>query len=694
MSLAIRIELQQKLDTLPTNPGVYLMKDERDEIIYVGKAINLRNRVRSYFHAPGEYDHKTVRLVERIRNIEFIVTESELEALVLECNFIKKYKPHFNIRLKDDKRYPYIKVTWQEPFPKVFLTRRMDNDGARYFGPFTAVWAVHETLDTLRKIFPYLTCDRDITGKDRRACLYYDIGLCLAPCIAAASREEYRAMIDRLCLFLEGKAEEVTAAIRAKLDESVAKLEFERAARYRDQLQALARIAEHQKVVSVATVDQDVIAFAQDDGDACVQVFFVRGGKLLGREFFVLEGTEGENAEHVLSSFVKQFYDEAASVPPEILLPEDIDEAKIIETWLQHRRGQTVMIQVPHNGLGKELVDMAAENAKATLTSLKAQWLADENKQMSAVAELQEALGLVNPPLRMECYDISNTQGTNSVGAMVVFERGAAKKSDYRKFKIKTVEGANDFASLQEVLHRRFKRLVDAKEEEHAAEQGREGAGERGREGERETGSGAEGGRGREGERERGSAGERETVILSAAKNLVPDSETLHSVQSDKPLAKPKPKDSLPGKDDSWKRMPDLVIIDGGKGQLSAAHEVFQELGIEGVNLISLAKQEEEVFVLSRPDSLRLSKSSEALKLLQRIRDEAHRFGITYHRNLRAKRGLASQLDSIPGIGPRRRRALLVRFGSLDKIREASIEELATVEGMSRSAAKKLKDML
>ncbi len=620
---------------MPTNPGVYLMKDENAEIIYVGKAINLRNRVRSYFHAPGEYDHKTSRLVERIRDIEFIVTESELEALVLECNLIKKFKPHFNIRLKDDKRYPYIKVTWQEPFPKVFLTRRMDNDGARYFGPFTAVWAVHETLDTLRKVFPYLTCDRDITGHDKRACLYYDIGLCLAPCIGVATRDDYRAMIDRLCMFLEGKTEEVTASIRAKLDEAVEKLQFERAARYRDQLQALARIAEHQKVVSPTMVDQDVIAFACEDGDACVQVFFVRGGKLLGREFFVLEGTEYEDDANVVASFIKQFYDEAATVPPEILLPDDIDEAKIIEQWLEHRRGQTVMLQVPRNGIGKELVDMATENARATLTSLKAQWLADENKQMNAVAELQEALGLENPPLRMECYDISNTQGTNSVGAMVVFERGAAKKSDYRKFKIRTVEGANDFASLQEVLRRRFKRLVVAEEAAYAVEQA-EDAGANGR----------------------------------------------------------RKKDALPGKDDSWKRMPDIVIIDGGKGQLSAAQEVFKELGIEGVHLISLAKQEEEVFTLDRPDSLRLPHTAEALKLLQRIRDEAHRFGITYHRQLRTKRGLASQLDAIPGIGPRRRRALLARFGSLDKIREASIEELATVEGMSKAAAKTLKDQL
>lgn len=638
MESKARPEIQQKLDTLPTNPGVYLMKDDKGEVIYVGKAINLRNRVRSYFHAPNGHDIKTLHLVDRIRDIEFIVTESELEALVLECNLIKRWKPHFNIRLKDDKRYPYIKVTWQEPFPKVLLTRRMEHDGARYFGPFTAVWAVHETLDTLRKVFPYLTCDREITGRDKRACLYYDIGLCMAPCIGVSTREEYRAMIDRLCMFLEGRTEEVTAAIRARLDEAVAALEFERAARYRDQLQALARIAEHQKVVSVATTDQDVIAFAQDDGDACVQVFFVRGGKLLGREYFVLEGTEGEKADQVLSSFIKQFYDEAAYVPPEILLPEDLDEAQIIEAWLQSRRGQTVMLQVPRNGQGRELVQMAEENAQATLTSLKAQWLADETKQMSAVAELQEALGLENPPLRMECYDISNTQGTNSVGSMVVFERGAAKKSDYRKFKIKTVEGANDFASLQEVLRRRFRRLVQLDQAEP------------------ET---------------------------SHAESVAPSGQ--------KSTRAPR---SPSGKDDAWKRMPDLVIIDGGKGQLGAAQEVFAELGIEGVRLISLAKQEEEVFLPGRLASLRLNRSSEALKLLQRVRDEAHRFGITYHRNLRAKRGLASQLDSIPGIGPRRRRALLAHFGSLDKIREASVEELATVEGMSRSAAKKLKEQL
>ncbi len=648
MNLEPRPEIQQKLNTFPTNPGVYLMKDARGEIIYVGKAINLRNRVRSYFHSPQSQEAKVWRMVERIRDMDFIVTETELEALILECNLIKKYRPHFNVRLKDDKRYPYIKVTWHEPFPKVCVTRRMEaRDGARYFGPFTAVWAVHETMDTLRKIFPYLTCDRDITGTDQRACLYYDIGLCLAPCIGAASREEYRAMIDRLCKFLQGKSEEVTAALRARLEQAAEQLEYERAARYRDQLQALARITEHQKVAALVPIDQDVIAFAREDGAACMQVFFVRGGKLLGREYFVLEGTEGENEEQVLSAFVKQFYDEAAYVPPEIVLPGTIDEAQIIESWLKHRSGQTVTLNVPREGQSKELVQMAEENARVTLQALKAQWLADETKQMRAVAELQQVLNLQNPPLRMECYDISNTQGTNSVGALVVFERGAAKKSDYRKFKIKTVAGADDFASLQEVLRRRFRRLVEEMTED---------AGTRGR--------------GDEEDRETEGHGNTESGQPSAVSGR------------------------LPGKDNSWKRMPDLVIIDGGKGQLSAAQAVLHEIGIEGVQLISLAKQAEEVFTPLCPAALNLPRASEALKLLQRIRDEAHRFGVTYHRALRNKRGLVSQLDAIPGIGPRRRRALLARYGSLDKMREAPVDELATVEGMSRAAAKRLKEML
>jgi excinuclease ABC subunit C len=679
MSVKIKPEIEQTLDSLPTNPGVYLMKNAGGEIIYVGKAVNLRNRVRSYYHAQPFDSGKVTHLVQNINTIEFIVTETELEALILENNLIKKHRPKYNIRLKDAKTYPYIKVTWQDAYPKVFLTRRMDQDGARYFGPFTAVWAVHETLDTLRKVFPYLTCDREITGKDRRACLYYDIGLCLAPCIGAASQEEYRGMIDRLSGFLEGHTDEVKANIGERLQSAAEGLEFERAAYYRDQLKAIERITEHQKVVSSELIDQDVIAFAQDDGSACVQVFFIRGGKLLGREYFVLEGTENENADSVLSSFVTQFYDQAAYVPPEILLAEDLDEAQIIEQWLKSRKGQTVTIRVPRNGQGEGLLRMAEENARITLETIKAQWLADENKHVQAVEELQEALGLERPPLRMECYDISNIQGTNSVGAMVVFERGAAKKSDYRKFKIHTVEGANDYASLQEVLRRRFKRFREARGDTASA-------------GEASLETMAHGDTGIAQLTNAGAGKQSEGVVEQ-------------KTGSEKPSAKPrKRKFQVPlskgfstaarKNEEAWARMPDLVIIDGGKGQLHAAEDIVNEMGIEGVNLISLAKQEEEVFVPGRPESLRLSRSSEALHLLQRIRDEAHRFGITYHRSLRAKHGLASQLDSIPGIGPKRRRALLTKFGSLDKIREASVEELVTAGGMTRSAAQRLKENL
>ncbi len=687
MVFKIKPEIQQTLDTLPTNSGVYMMKDAGGEIIYVGKAVNLRNRVRSYYHAQSFDSGKVAHLVQNIASIEFIVTETELEALVLENNLIKKHRPKYNIRLKDAKTYPYIKVTWQDPFPKVFLTRRMEQDGARYFGPFTAVWAVHETLDTLRKVFPYLTCDREITGKDKRACLYYDIGLCLAPCIGAASKEEYRGMIDRLSGFLEGHTEEVKGSIRAKLGTAAEELQFERAAYYRDQLQAIERITEHQKVVSPEMIDQDVIAFAQDDGSACVQVFFIRAGKLLGREYFVLEGTENENADRVLSSFVTQFYDQAAYVPPEILLPENLDEAQIIEQWLKSRKGQTVTIRVPRNAQGEGLIRMAEENARITLETIKAQWLADENKHVQAVEELQEALGLDKPPLRMECYDISNIQGTNSVGAMVVFERGAAKKSDYRKFKIKTVEGANDFASLQEVLGRRFKRYQEAQKGEVV--EWEVTGGER----DAET-------RG-QGDAEIEEVGNAQRTEASETKSQIPNSKS--QVQNPQaPIGNPKPKiplskgfsTSARKNEEAWGRMPDLVIIDGGKGQLHAAEEVFKEKGIEGVNLISLAKREEEVFVLGRPDPIRLPRSSEALHLLQRVRDEAHRFGITYHRSLRARKGLASQLDSIPGIGPKRRRALLAKYGSLDRIREASVDELITVGGMTRSAAQKLKENL
>ncbi len=622
MSRSLREPLQEKLDALPTRPGVYLMKDAGGTILYVGKAVNLRARVRSYFHAAAEHSPKIGRLVAAIADLDFIVTASELEALILESNLIKQHKPRYNVRLKDDKRYPYIKVTWQDDFPQVLIVRRMERDGARYFGPFTAAWAVQQTLQTLRRVFPYLTCNRIITGHDERACLYYDIGLCLGPCIGAASREEYRAMIDRLCHFLEGKADEIIADLESKMQAAAEQWQFEQAAAYRDQLAAIRRVIERQKIVSTSMADQDVIAFARANGNACVQVFFIRRGRLIGREYFVLDGTAEEADPEVIASFVKQFYDEAAYVPPEILLPHEIDEALIIQEWLRSRRGDKVVLKVPRRGHKRELVEMAAENAIETLNHLRAQWLTDEGKQARALADLQEHLGLESPPNRIECYDISTIQGTATTGSMVVFVKGVPRKNDYRHFKIRTVEGSDDYASMREMLRRRFR---------HATE--------------------------------------------------------------------PPPSDLSPGSQGDrragWNLLPDLLVVDGGRGQLNVALEVLNEYGLrDQVPAISLAKQEEEIYLPDRPEPLHLPRTSEGLYLLQRIRDEAHRFAIAYHRQVRGKQTIVSQLDEVPGIGPRRRSALLKHFGSLEAIRAASVEELAAVPGMTRKAAEQIKATL
>jgi len=619
----IREQLQDKLDALPIKPGVYLMKDEAGQILYVGKAINLRARIRSYFHASAEYNHKIQRLVARIADLDFIITASELEALILESNLIKRHQPRYNIRLKDDKHYPYLKITWQEDYPRVLIVRRMEHDGARYFGPFTASWAVQQTLQTLRRVFPYLTCNRTITGKDERACLYLDIGLCLGPCVGAAGRDEYRAMIDSLCRFLEGRSDEVVAGLEAKMRAAADRFNFEQAAAYRDQLTAIQRVIERQKIISPAMADQDVIAFARANGDACAQVFFIRSGRLIGREYFVLDGAADENDAAVVTSFVKQFYGEAAFVPPHILLPGEIDEALVIQEWLRTRRGDKVVIEAPSQGQARELVEMAAENAAETLAHLRAQWLVDEGKQTKALTALQEELALESAPARIECYDISTLHGQATVGSMVVFVKGVPHKSDYRRFRIRTVEGTDDYASMKEMLRRRLR---------HATEP------------------------------------------------PPPD-----------PGSKPSGK-----KDDaSWRLLPDLLVVDGGKGQLSAVLEVLDEYGLrDQVPAVGLAKQEEEIYLPDRSEPLRLPRTSEGLYLLQRIRDEAHRFAITHHRLLRDKQTILSQLDEIPGIGPRRRTALLRQFGSIGAIRDASVDELAAVPGMSRKAAEQVKASL
>lgn len=627
--MEISAHLQGILDTLPAKPGCYLMKDDGGRIIYVGKAVNLKNRVRSYFHADSSHDGKTRRLVREIADIEWIVVGSELEALILEMNLIKRHRPRFNIRLKDDKRYPYIKIHWQEAYPKVTVTRQMLDDGARYFGPYTSVWAVHQTLDALRRVFPYLTCNRDITGTDARACLYYDIKLCAAPCIGAVTQAEYRQMLSDLQDFLNGHSEPILQRIQAEMQKASEELRFEKAAALRDQLKGIQAIVERQKIVfDSAYLDSDVLAMARADGEACVQIFFIRGGKLIGREYFILEGAEETSDPEVITQFVKQFYTEAASVPPQVMLPQEIEEAHIIGQWLKSRRGgEKVEIFVPREGQPRELVQMAAENAAETLAALRAQWQADTHKQEQALAELQQALALSAPPNRIECYDISHTQGTATVGSMVVFEQGVPSKGLYRRFNVNSVAGApDDFASMEEVLTRRFRRWQAAQELASSSE----------------TGAG--------------------------------------------PGSKP---------DAAFSFLPDLIIIDGGKGQLGRAVQVLEKYKLAGkVPVVGLAKQEEEIFVPHKAESILLPRHSQGLYLVQRIRDEAHRFAITAHRNRRSKLGLASQLDSVPGIGPVRRKALLKHFGSVDKIKEASVEELTAVEGMTRQAAESVKASL
>lgn len=608
------------LDTLPLKPGCYIMKNASGEIIYVGKAINLRSRVRSYFQEHADHDRKTLKLVSQVADLEWIVVGSELEALILEMNLIKKHRPRFNVRLKDDKRYPYIKVHLTNPFPKVTVTRQMVRDGSRYFGPYTSVWAVHQTLDLLRRIFPYLTCDREITGHDARPCLYYDIKLCSGPCIGAIDQPGYNQLIEDLCAFLDGRTDPIVSRLQLEMNEAAEQLNFEKAAQIRDQLQSIERVVEKQKVITSEDGNSDVLAIARANNEACIQVFFIRNGRLMGREYFVMEGTEEIPDNEVMGEFIKQFYTEAAVIPDKVLLPDEVEEAQIIRQWLNSRRGGSkVELSVPRSGTSKELVEMATENAVETLQALRVQWEADKNKQIQALSEIQQALGLAEPPNRIECYDISNTQGTASVGSMVVFEQGTPTRGHYRHFNIKTVVGPDDFSSMEEVLTRRLKRWQAAQEKQQVG-------------------------------------------------------------------VKPDP---------SFAVLPDLLIVDGGKGQLGRAINVLRQFSLsEVVPLVGLAKQQEELFQPGKPDSVILPRHSQGLYLLQRIRDEAHRFAITAHRKARGKIGVASRLDAIPGIGPARRKALLEKFIDIEGIRQASLEELLAVKGITEEIARALQSGL
>ncbi|MFC1959566.1 excinuclease ABC subunit UvrC [Chloroflexota bacterium] len=630
--MEITIHLQQILDNLPHKPGVYIMKDAHNKIIYIGKSKNLFNRVRSYFHRSIT-DEKTRRLREHITDIEFIVTGTgpddeagEMEALRLENTLIKRHKPQYNIMLKDDKSYPYIKVTWGQSFPTVEFTRRMVQDGSRYFGPFNAR-SIRSTLDVLRKIFPYLTCDREITGRDERACLYYDIKLCNGPCIGAVDKEEYRDTIQGLMRFLDGHTDAVLRNLEQRMATAAENLKFEQAARFRDQIRAINSLIESRKVINVGGPDQDAIGFASENGNAVVQVFFIRQGKLIGRESFPMANVLEEDQAAVVESFIQQFYDRAAFVPPEIMLPVAVENHHLLELWLKGQRGgKRVRLHIPQRGHKRELIQMVEQNAAEALSVLQVQWQADTVRQEGALRELQEALELKNILNRIECYDISTTQGTAIVASRVVFVKGVPRKSEYRRFNIKTVDhqGSDDYQSMREALTRRFKRYIDARDNPDTIQPGKKDSGE------------------------------------------------------------------------TWRLLPDLLIMDGGKGQLNIAVEVLTKFDLlDQVPVIGLAKRQEEIFMPGRKGSILLSRRSPALFLIQRVRDEAHRFAITSHRRRRDKAGLASQLETVPGVGPKRRKLLLEAFDkSINKIRDASVDEIAAVQGIGPELAQVIKDTL
>lgn len=592
---------------MPARPGVYLFKDAEGKVIYVGKAANLRSRVRNYFGSPSNLSPKTERLVSNIRDLEFVITDSEQEALILECDTIKKYAPRFNASLKDSKTFPYLKIDLKEDWPGVYITRRVQKDGARYFGPFASAGAVRKTLRLIKKIFPYRSCTKRIDGKDERPCLDYYIHQCLGPCIAAVEKDEYRDVIDQVILFLQGRQELILRELDAKMKAAAQQLQFEKAALLRDQIDAIENVIEGQRIATTLQGEKDVIGLAQNETLACVDLFRVRNNKLIGQEHFIMEGTQGDSPEQIMTGFVKQYYASASYVPSLILLQHPVDELVILSRWLSQQRGSKVRLQVPQRGAKKKLVETVAENAARGLELARLKEMRAEVVS-SGLQELKDRLHLPSTPLRIECYDVSNIQGTLAVASMVVLEKGWPKPAHYRRFRIKAVAGADDYAMIQETLRRRFKRG--------------------------ETGEGG------------------------------------------------------------WGIVPDLVLIDGGRGQLNAALEVRRELGLGSIPMASLAKENEEVFIPDAPPPIRIPKDSPALHILQRARDEAHRFAISYHHKLRRKGFITSALDNIPGIGPKRRRALLKKFGSVKAIKEAPLEELSQTEGITPALARKVKEQL
>ncbi len=607
--------IKEQLKQLPASPGVYLFKDAGGEILYVGKASVLRNRVRSYFRSSEKLSPKIQSMVKQANNLEFFVTGTEQEAIMLEFNLVQRHQPHYNTRLKDGKSFPYLKISLNEEWPRVYLTRNFEDDGGRYFGPFASARSLKQTLKVLKDIFSFRSCSRTITGTDSRACLNYYIHLCSGPCIGAISKEEYADIIGQIVLFLEGKQEKVVRVLENGMREASENLDFEKAALLRDQIQSIERVIESQKISAKVKGEQDVIAFVTEKDRAYVQVFFIRNGKLIGRESFILQGTRSEEPVQIMTAFVKQYYGSASYVPPLVLLQHTVEDKQVIEKWLHEKRGSKVVIQVPRKGNKKQLVDIVAENADQGLQQLKIRQQDKGARNMAeTLEEIKRELDLPAVPERMECYDISNIQGSAAVGSMVVFQKGAPKTNHYRRFQIRTVRGADDYAMLQEVLKRRFKRF---------------------------------------------------------------------SVENEDAIAT-----------GNWAVKPDLVLIDGGKGQLNSALAAMKEVGAGSIPVASIAKENEDIFIPGRRTPVSLPHTSPGLQILQQLRDEAHRFAISYHQRLRRRQAFKSPLDGIPGIGPKRKRALLREFGSVKEIRKATAEELTTAEGITPELAARIKEYL
>ena len=603
-----RKRLQKQIDALPQQSGVYIFKDGSGGVIYVGKASNLRGRVRSYFGAEETLPPKQTRMLPRIADFEFIVTDSEQEALILENNLIKKYRPRYNVRLKDDKTYPYLKIDIRDRWPRVLITRNMEKDGSRYFGPYASAQSVRRTLNLLKQLFPFRSCKRTITGKDSRPCLEYYIHRCCGPCVGDVSEEEYRTIINQVIMFLDGKRDDILRELRLEMASAAGSMDYERASFLRDQIRSVEMVTQHQKVSAAEGDDEDVIAFARNHDQAYVEVFFIREGKLVERDNFTMRGVQDEDDVSIMAGFLNQFYSSASYIPPLILLQHQPEDFFLLEDWLSCKRGSRVRLYVPFRGDKKKLVDMVADNAAHGIEQMIVKDLSDTDKITSTLAALKEALNLPGRLQRIECYDISNIQGKAAVGSMVVFEDGQPKKAHYRRFRIKSVGGIDDYAMMKEVLHRRFSRISQ--------------------------------------------------------------------------------------NEGSWGLVPDLVMIDGGRGHLNAALDEMTDLEVNYIPVASIAKENEEIFLSGIEDPVVLPRDSDALHLVQRIRDEAHRFAIGYHRKVKNKESMKSALDSVSGIGPKRKKALLLKFGSVKGIREADIDDIAAVPGMTRSLAQRLKENL